>query len=213
MTQVSFETVLKAYRARDTIAAAFCTDSILKKLYGKVDLISSSVNSSQMYDCSELIKKVPGRLHVFVDLDASNTVVGRDNPHETIVTALVELMKRKYVSITLKRGLCNSDIERLMTGFNSGLVFVFRYQTNPRCNIVFYRRALFNGHNVVDMLRAVCGPADVSEAELDRVRREATREEWDVGNVQWWRMAEEEPEAKKGVWFTKWWSAAVTKQL
>ena len=39
---------------------------------------------------------------------------------------------------------------------------------------VSYRPALLNSRHVVDVVRAVCGPADVSEAELDRVRRETT---------------------------------------
>ena len=62
-------------------------------------------------------------------------------------------------------------------------------------HLVFYRPALLNGRHIVDVVRAVCGPADVSEAELDRVRREATE-----------RAKERNHET--GVWRT-WWRGAV----
>ena len=47
---------------------------------------------------------------------------------------------------------------------------------------VFYRPALLHGRHVVDVQRAVCGPADVSEAELDLIKREATKRAWCLNN-------------------------------
>ena len=64
---------------------------------------------------------------------------------------------------------------------------------------VAYRPALLNGRHIVDVVRLVCGPADVSEAELDRIRRMATQ-----------RARAIEPWGKQGVWMTEWLSAPVT---
>ena len=52
------------------------------------------------------------------------------------------------------------------------------YCTDERCRTVIYRPALLKGWHIVDVLRAICGPADVSEAELNRVRWEATEGAW-----------------------------------
>ena len=68
---------------------------------------------------------------------------------------------------------------------------------------VFYRPALLSGRHIVDVLRAICGPADVSEAELDRVRKNATKEAIDMS----WRMGSE---GWEGVWKTMWYGAPVT---
>ena len=64
-------------------------------------------------------------------------------------------------------------------------------------HLVFYRPALLNGRHVVDVLRAVCGPAYVSEAELDRVRREATDDATEC--VDW-----------EGIWLTSWKNTVIT---
>ena len=86
---------------------------------------------------------------------------------------------------------------------NPGLVFDYCYFPDEGCHSVVYRPALLNGRHVVDVLRAVCGPAYVSEAELDRVRREASEKTKD----QSWRV-----EGWEGVWGTKWRSAAITAE-
>ena len=39
---------------------------------------------------------------------------------------------------------------------------------------IYYRPALLNGCHVVEALRGDCGPVDVSEAELTRIKAEAT---------------------------------------
>ena len=76
------------------------------------------------------------------------------------------------------------------------MVFDYTYCPDEGLHYVLYRPALLNGRHIVDVLRAVCGPADVSEAELDRVRREATAKVQDEG----W----------EGVWSTDWQGAEIT---
>ena len=49
------------------------------------------------------------------------------------------------------------------------------YEPDEGLHYIYYRPARLNGRHVVDVLRALYGPADVSEAELDRVRRDATK--------------------------------------
>ena len=78
------------------------------------------------------------------------------------------------------------------------MVFDCHYYPDEGDHSVLYRPALLNGRHVVDVLRAVCRPADVSEAERDRIRREATRE----GVVY--------EEGWEDVWGTLWQSAALT---
>ena len=56
----------------------------------------------------------------------------------------------------------------------------------------------------MDVLRAVCGPADVTEAELDRVRREATEK---AESMELWGEWWEE------VWRTEWMGVTVTAQV
>ena len=73
-----------------------------------------------------------------------------------------------------------------------------------RSHCIYYRPALLNGRHVVDVLRAVCGPADVSEAELDDIRRRMTER---ARAVQW------VGEGWKGVWETYWNGAAITAKM
>ena len=83
------------------------------------------------------------------------------------------------------------------------MVFDYIYHPDQCHHLVLYRHALLNGRHVVDVLRPVCGPADVSEAELDRVRRKASEEaeDWERRGEGW-----------EGVWSTWWWGAAITAE-
>ena len=191
MTDVAFGVVLKTY----PVAAVFCTVSVLKKLQGRVVMPFSCENSTRTFDCLELVKKVPGRLQAFVELYCTNTDLSYECEHQTTVAALHELSKRAYLTISIKKGFSVRDIPRQIT------VLVFNYQYFPTpirpFNLVLYRPARLHGRHVVDVLRAVCGSADVSEAELDRVRREATERANKV-------------EVLDGVWLTHWSGAKVT---
>ena len=79
---------------------------------------------------------------------------------------------------------------------------VFNYTNDPdgRGQFVRYRPALLNGRHNVDVVRAVCGPADVSEAELDYARKKAAQRAKELNH-------------QSGVWLTGWCGAVVTAQM
>ena len=83
------------------------------------------------------------------------------------------------------------------------MVFEYRFRPDKSRHFVYYRPSLLKGRHIVDVLRSVCGPADVSEAELDRVRKGATEM---AGDVEWWSGEYE------GVWRTSWYGAAITAE-
>ena len=85
------------------------------------------------------------------------------------------------------------------------MVFDYRCYFKVLFHTVYYRPALLNGRNVVDVLRTVCGPVDVSEAELTRIRKEVT--ERAVNLAQKWGQEEE---GWEGVWVTSWEGSSVT---
>ena len=82
------------------------------------------------------------------------------------------------------------------------MVFSYGYISNERLHYVVYRPALLNGRHIVDVLRAVCEPADFSEAELDHVRRIATEGAGRVLAFSWGRGWD-------GLWRARWFSAVV----
>ena len=79
------------------------------------------------------------------------------------------------------------------------MVFDYRFYTDADYHYVYYRPALLNGRHIVDVLRAVCGPADVSEAELDRVRWEVTEGAIECFGEGW-----------DGVWHAYWYGDAIS---
>ena len=199
MTDVSFGTVLEAFRAKGDVGAEFCSEFVLKKLQGKVDIcFSKNVNNIKMYDSLELIKRVPGRLRIFVRIDSNKKQVIPNCQQQTYMAVLNELHNRTYISFT-GRGLYLDEIVEWLPGNT----FSYLYDPETRCSALLYRPARLHGRHVVDVLRAVCGPADVSEAELDRVRREVTEraeniEEEEGGGID-----------LKGIWLTKWMGSLV----
>ena len=85
-------------------------------------------------------------------------------------------------------------------------MFEYTYCTDDCLHCIYHRSALHNGRHVVDVLRAVCGPADVCGAELDRVRRKATETAMNMWRV-WWFKRE-----WKGVGGPSGWGGAVNAQ-
>ena len=70
-----------------------------------------------------------------------------------------------------------------------------------------YRSELLNGRHVIDVLKAVCNPSGVSEAELDRIRRETTENAKDIGaffadNAH--IFGEQRALREAGMWSTSW---------
>ena len=105
---------------------------------------------------------------------------------------MAELTSLTYVSVT---GELWNRLPSI-TKKSPNIVFTHVYTPEREFNYVFYRPALLNGRDIFDVLRAVCGPADVSEAELDRIRREAT----EIASPF---------SGDPAVWRTKWWAEPV----
>ena len=80
------------------------------------------------------------------------------------------------------------------------MVFYFAHNPDYHLNYVFYRPELLNGRHIVDVARTVCGPTVVSEAELDRARREATERAREIDH-------------QTGEWYTAWYGVAVTANI
>ena len=173
----------------------------MKRLNGEVKIQRVNFDrTGDIDDYVDLAKQVTGRLHlryegVIFDIDNEEAF----NERERFTLALDALPNLGYASQTIKRGIALLHL----TQNRHGMVFEYRNFLDKGHHSVSYRPALLNGRHVVDVLRAVCGPADVSEAELDRVRREATEEARDreVWGEEW-----------EGVWETKWWGPAIAAE-
>ena len=192
MTDVSFGAVLRAQRTSDAVAAEFSTDSILIRLGGKVHLAYQDFMHA--YEaCWINIKRVHRILHLCVEY---GTIMEPDR-YVNAIAILKELPNCKYVSQTITTTF---SIPSIIDQFPE-LVFDYRHYTwgYQVLHSAFYRPALLKGRHVVDVVLAVCEPADVSEAELDRVRKLATKNAKDV------------PFISEGVCETVWWSAPVNK--
>ena len=98
--------------------------------------------------------------------------------------------KLTYSSVTSKQSSC-------VINEVPNMVFEHGHNCDEQTHYVYYRPALLNDRHLVDVMRTVLGPADVDEAELDRVRREVTEEAADISEDE-------------GVWVTSWEGAAVT---
>ena len=145
--------------------------------------------------CFNTLKRVPGRLQVCIENQNENKfqAMSQLSIFENAFRGFTNIkyfswnFGCNYVSISYSYSPCP---EHLFHYF-----FHYGYQHHA-----WYRPALLNGRHVVDVVRAVCGPADVSEVELDRAKRQATE----------WAM---EMHHQTGVWHTSWSGAAVTVQM
>ena len=171
----------------------FCTSSIIKRLQGKLNIPSVYYGDiGDLIACVKMVGNVKGKLHISQQKPHNDDTERGDHTRLHLLTeAVVNAPRLTYVSYVLKAG------ERLSV-IIPGTIFVYR------CNIatgeqgVHYRPALLNGRHIVDVVRAVHGVTDVSEAELERARREATQNAHYVGA--------DFPTVLilKGVWRTSW---------
>ena len=193
VTNVTFDAVVRAQKAGIEVAETFCSNSIMKRLMGKI-MISSTHTDNQSYRKAfqEISSQVPGRLLLCIKIDPSNEGTN----------FIQELNNSTYCGYSLKR---NAEAVNALTG-PPGL-FEYRHRLDTEGHFVRYRPELLNGRHIVDVLRAVCGPADVSKAELDRVKKEATEKavlgNWEGVEIEGW----------EGVWRTKWRGGAITAEL
>ena len=173
MKNVTFRQIVRAHQAGGDVAETFCTNSITKRLKGKMEMTNIDLRSPRYVDaCTKISKTIQGRLHFSLEGYDSGAI-----PYNVMA-----LRPLTYVSQCVKRDFLGFSA----MGIFPEILFNYIYYPKTARHYVSYRPALLNGRHVVDVLRAVCGPADVSEAELDRVRREG-REEWgSVWRTTWW---------------------------
>ena len=198
MTDVTFGTIVRAHLMGGDVAAAFCTKHLMKRLNGRVTVTGYGWSNAYFGDaCVEMAKQVPGKIHLSRKTTECRDSENIDRFHD-LVEDITEQMKPSYASEMTDQLSIDYTISDLPT-----LVFEYVYSSYVEQRCVYYRPALLNGRHIVDVLRAVCGPADVNEAELDRVRREATEKARDVSGLG---------EKFDGVWSTWWCGAVVTAE-
>ena len=148
--------------------------SIKKRLRGRVVTSQYFIaNSDHMDACINLVKQMEGKLHLCLEGLSPRNAEGSDR-----VEVLLELPQLTYVSQSSK-----FLMPSYISPSKNEIVFQYYYYKNTY--VVYYRPALLNGRHIVDVLRAVCGPADVSEAELDQARKTATRKAKKDFNSVW----------------------------
>ena len=196
MTDVTFRTIVKAYEAGGDVGATFCTDSIMKKLKGRIMMSCCDFeNAAYTEACLNIVERVPGRLRIITE----GFAYGESEKQQRLrifKSTLEALTNIKYLSNTLK----GSASLGLSFEACPGMVFDYEYDSDELRHSVFYRPSLLNGRHIVDVVRVVCGLADVSEAELDRSRREATK--WATKMFH-----------QAGGWHTMWHGAVVTAKM
>ena len=204
MTGVSFETIVRANQEGGDVAASLVTDNTMRKLNGAVIMSKfGSHNEISMNTFVDLIKKVPGKLHLCLNIDVDHDLEASDRC-DNFMYDMIRLTNLHYVSVTIKSGW----LAPFMMEEATEMVFDYQFDYFHRLHHVYYRPALLNSRHIVDVIRAVCGPADVIEAELDRVRREATEEARKAVDSD--EMDEYIFEISEDIWETTWKSNAVT---
>ena len=173
------------------MAVALCTDSVMKRRKGKLMMSQCDFeNSGSIKACLFTNNTTTGRVHICTEgYDAENY------QNEGFKRLLSTFDNLTYISQNIKK----SKTLALVPPFQDcpGLVFSYRYFHIQETHMVHYRPALLNGRHIVDVVRAICGPADVCEAELDRARKVATE-----GAMEAFML--------EGVWWTSWRGTIVT---
>ena len=202
MSDVTFPAMLTAYQAKGDVAKAFCIEPLMKRINGKVARQRLNFkDEKEVHEHVELIERMPGRLAICLDLYGFYT----NEEAERLGNFLMKLKQNHriaYTSLTLN----NNELAVGMIKNCPEMVLEHDYYPGKNLNIVCYRPALLNGRHVFDVLRAVYGPADVSEAELDRVRREATEEAYEI------QLLPLMDDGLEGLWCTYWRGSPLTVQ-
>ena len=201
MSDVIFGTIVKAHQVGGDAAATFCSKSLMKRLKGRVVITGYDCKQARFMDaCVKLVKQVPGLLHLCHMSPKTPTCLLLESCRtcKKFGVAMKKQNNLTYSSVT-----SDEDFDYVLIDESPALVFDYEYTLDKEYHFVLYRPALLNGRHIIDILRAVCGPTDVDEAELGRVRREATERARDVSEMG---------EGWEGVWKTWWWGAAITAE-
>ena len=189
---VTFMLLLQCYEQGGQLAASFCTDALLKRLHGRIVFIVRKTHRRldsylNFKAFKELASKVPGKLllHVY-NLIIEFLQMSEDDHYSLYVGISDQLCNHTR---TLANRVIYMNVYNVIIESNKfpNLVYACEaYQEELNCDEchhdVSFRFPALNGRNVLDVMRAVSAPADVSSAELDAVREitevSASSKEW-----------------------------------
>ena len=185
-----------AHQADENMANTFSTHSVMMRLNGL---------DGYLDDCLERINRVTGTLLFCSDGIPFEKSFETESKIWMFWASLSGFTNIKYASYTISP---NAHPPPYMINRCPQMVFEYEYYPANGEHWVQYRPTLLNGRHIVDVVRAVCGPADISEAELDIIRTEATQMADYLSAEVWGEVAEYE-----GVWHTSWFSNSITAQM
>ena len=199
MTDVTFGTIVRAHLIGGDVAAVFCAKTLMKRLMGRITIVDYDCNNEQhLAAYIAVAKQVPGKL-CFNLSNATCSNGGDCSRCDQFFAVMTKQVNLTYYSVTAEEFFVSHSMDQSPT-----LVFQYSFDTDFEDHDVYYRPALLNGRHIVDVLRAVCGPGDVDEAELDSVRSDAA----EGAEAVPWRG-----EGWQGVWHTTWEGAAVIAEV
>ena len=170
MTDVTFEKLFRAHQMGGDFAEKLCSNSTMKRLKGRLSIETFGFDdASDMNGYVELAKQVPGRLHFYLERDPI-WVLRPINMSYVFMRAMAGLSNLVYATVTHHE----SYTFPRMIDSSPAMVFEYAYNPDTEHHFIFYRPALLNKRHIVDVIRTVCGPLDVDEAELDRIRKKVT---------------------------------------
>ena len=185
MTDVSFEGAVNAHRAGAKMSA-FCTDSILKRLHGRVSINVGTFETFDYWDdCVDLVKKVPGNVLLCLKRKVKDgTFLKEPSNNSPTLLESFHTNNIKYVE---------TDDVYLINEMQKLLNFIFIYGFDPCCDHphrVHYRPSRLNQRNVLDVVGAICRKT-LYDTSLDYAEKKAT-------------IAAQNRYVSKDVYFTLW---------
>ena len=157
MTEVNFPTAVKAYQAGARVRKAFCSEAVLRRLYGRIsNLPYQRGKRFPRGAVGHIMKKVPGRIHCEATDKKILEFLWDSDPDVRDKVIFMTEMNLYFMYIG-------------MTPFPNLIACSYADTTE-----VLYRPSRLHGRHVVDVLRTACKLYPDEEARLDHIRRKAT---------------------------------------
>ena len=194
VTGVDFPAAKRASLASGQIREAFYSTSVLKRLYGRVNVCIDDMAKKDGY---EVLGKIPGFLHFYLHYpDILHPMQFDGLLFHTFIQKFFRLLPSHIEERVKYFTNEESDIfdDKVISWIPS---LVFEHYQPRECetalfqppdteeNSVYYRPTSLNGRHLVDVLVAVCRPPGVLEAALPRARRVMTEEAKEVDDDVW----------------------------
>ena len=204
MTDVSFGQAVVGLLNKSDTEGAFTSTSVLKRLYGRIVVSLDNLEVPAYKNaCVKIVNRIPGKLHLHVH---KNRVYFIETKTDQILRSFFAGFNT-YENLVYLTSVINHfqfcvDVIR----DSPSMVFAYNYSLyRPKwlddANVVKFRHSLVKDRHIVDVLRAVCGPADVDEWLLEIVK----------SFVEIHTFDENKEEEVDGVWMSDWDGYAVTK--